>query len=142
MSKRTRTSKVEKWIKEGRGSGIGADYKPWLNIRNVSSLGRSTRLKGIKTNRQLTESGFDLEMIGKGKAKSSLMRWKNTYKIYGEQGFLEERRGKGSTGRPTSNSLSADKKLEKAEARIKYLEAELELLKKLDQLERQARKKL
>lgn len=52
MSKRTRTSKVEKWIKEGRGSGIGADYKPWLNIQDVSSLGGSTRLKGIKTNRQ------------------------------------------------------------------------------------------
>lgn len=52
MSKRTRTSKVEKWIKEGRGSGIGAEYKPWLNIQDVSSLGRSTRLKGIKTGRQ------------------------------------------------------------------------------------------
>ncbi|MGE7599604.1 TnsA endonuclease N-terminal domain-containing protein [Lysinibacillus fusiformis] len=52
MSKRTRTSKVEKWIKEGHGSGIGADYKPWLNIQDVSSLGRSTRLKGIKTKRQ------------------------------------------------------------------------------------------
>lgn len=23
MSKRTRTSKIDKWIKEGRGSGIG-----------------------------------------------------------------------------------------------------------------------
>lgn len=52
MSKRTRTSKNEKWIKEGRGSGAGSDYKPWLNIQDVSSLGRSTRLKGIKTGRQ------------------------------------------------------------------------------------------
>jgi len=52
MSKRTRTSKIEKWIKEGRGSGMGVDYKPWLNIQDVSSLGRSTRLKGIKTGRQ------------------------------------------------------------------------------------------
>ncbi|MEX3748293.1 MULTISPECIES: TnsA endonuclease N-terminal domain-containing protein [Lysinibacillus] len=52
MSKRTRVSKAEKWIKEGRGSGVGADYKPWLNIQDVASLGRSTRLKGIKTNRQ------------------------------------------------------------------------------------------
>lgn len=51
MSKRTRTSKIEKWIKEGRGSGIGLDYKSWLNIQDVSSLGRSTRLKGIKTGR-------------------------------------------------------------------------------------------
>nr|WP_241774649.1 MULTISPECIES: TnsA endonuclease N-terminal domain-containing protein [Lysinibacillus] len=48
MSKRTRTSKIEKWIKEGRGSGVG----PWLNIQDVSSKGRSTRLKGIKKNRQ------------------------------------------------------------------------------------------
>ncbi|GAE37133.1 heteromeric transposase endonuclease subunit TnsA [Halalkalibacter akibai] len=52
MSKRNRTSKIEKWIKEGRGSGIGSEYKPWLKIQDVSSLGRSTRLKGIKTKRQ------------------------------------------------------------------------------------------
>jgi hypothetical protein len=52
MSKRNRTSKIDKWLKEGRGTGIGAMYKPWLNIQDVSSLGRSTRLKGIKTGRQ------------------------------------------------------------------------------------------
>ncbi|MCU4923889.1 TnsA endonuclease N-terminal domain-containing protein [Bacillus cereus] len=52
MSKRKRTSEIEKWIKEGRGSGIGINYKPWLKIQDVSSLGRSTRLKGIKTSRQ------------------------------------------------------------------------------------------
>lgn len=52
MSKRARTSKIEKWIKEGRGSGVGSEYKPWLNIQDVASKGRSTRLKGIKTNRQ------------------------------------------------------------------------------------------
>ncbi|ONG89924.1 transposase [Bacillus cereus] len=52
MSKRKRTSTVEKWIKEGRGTGTGTDYRPWLKIQDVSSLGRSTRLKGIKTSRQ------------------------------------------------------------------------------------------
>ncbi|WP_232781522.1 TnsA endonuclease N-terminal domain-containing protein [Macrococcoides caseolyticum] len=52
MSKRTRTSKNENWIKEGRDSGAGSDYKPWLNIQDVSSLGRFTRLKDIKTGRQ------------------------------------------------------------------------------------------
>ncbi|PEM13363.1 heteromeric transposase endonuclease subunit TnsA [Bacillus toyonensis] len=52
MSKRKRTSEIEKWVKEGRGSGIGINYKPWLKIQDVSSLGRSTRLKGIKTSRQ------------------------------------------------------------------------------------------
>ncbi|MFC0560802.1 TnsA endonuclease N-terminal domain-containing protein [Halalkalibacter alkalisediminis] len=52
MSKRKRTSKIDKWIQEGRGTGSGADYQPWLKIQDVSSLGRSTRLKGIKTGRQ------------------------------------------------------------------------------------------
>lgn len=52
MSKRKRSSQIEKWIKEGRGSGIGSDYKPWIRIQDVSSLGRSHRLKGIKTKRK------------------------------------------------------------------------------------------
>jgi transposase len=88
-----------------------------------------------------TENGVDLEVIGAKKAKSALYRWRNTYNTYGEQGFLEERRGKGSTGRPSTQDVSSEKKLEKAEARIKYLEAELELLKKLEELERQVKKR-
>lgn len=51
MSKRKRTPEIEQWIKEGRGSGIGINYKTWLKIQDVSSLGRSTRLKGIKMSR-------------------------------------------------------------------------------------------
>nr|WP_235616078.1 hypothetical protein [Metasolibacillus fluoroglycofenilyticus] len=35
MSKRARTSKIEKWIKEGCGTGVGSEYKPWLNIQDV-----------------------------------------------------------------------------------------------------------
>jgi transposase len=87
------------------------------------------------------EAGFDLEVIGIKKAQSALNRWRTTYRNHGETGFLEERRGKGSTGRPSSKELSAEKKLEKAEARIKLLEAELDLLKKLEALERQAKKR-
>src|SRR5699024_11166945 len=37
-------------------------YQPWLKIQDVSSLGRSTRLKGIKTGRQ-HEFLSDLERI-------------------------------------------------------------------------------
>ncbi|WP_017151535.1 hypothetical protein [Bacillus bingmayongensis] len=44
-------------------------------------------------------------------------------------------------GRPSTKQLSSDDKLKKAEARIAFLEAELEFLKKLDELERQALKK-
>lgn len=55
MAKRKRitTQKtIENYIKEGRGEGIEKTYKPWILIQDVASLGRSTRLKGIKTNRQ------------------------------------------------------------------------------------------
>ncbi|SDJ23940.1 hypothetical protein SAMN04488123_12245 [Natribacillus halophilus] len=62
MSKRKRTSEVDKWIKEGRGTGSGAEYRPWLKVQDVSSLGRSTRLKGIKTGRQ-HEFLSDLELL-------------------------------------------------------------------------------
>lgn len=46
--------------------------------------------------------------------------------------MLEERRGKGSTGRKPVEEMSVENKLKKVEARIKLLEAENELLKKLD----------
>ncbi|WP_161804920.1 hypothetical protein [Peribacillus butanolivorans] len=49
-----------------------------------------------------------------------------------------ERRGKGSTGRPSSKPQV---EFRKAEARIKFLEAENEFLKKLEEFERRALKK-
>lgn len=52
MAKRKRHLDIDKMIKEGRGTGIGSEYKPWIRIQDISSLGRSTRLKGIKTKRQ------------------------------------------------------------------------------------------
>jgi transposase len=87
------------------------------------------------------EHGFDLQVIGSEKPKQCLKRWRRTYNQFGEDGLLTERRGKGSTGRPSSKQLTVEENLKKAEARIKYLEAELEFLKKLDALERQGSKK-
>ncbi|MBT2684957.1 HTH domain-containing protein [Bacillus sp. ISL-37] len=87
------------------------------------------------------EQGFDLDMIGKEQPKRCLKRWRDSYERFGEEGFLTERRGKGSTGRPSSKQLSVEEKLRKAEARIKFLEAENDFLKKLEELERQALKK-
>ena len=43
--------KIERFHKEGRGKGRGAEYKPWLTIHDVPSRGRSHRLQGIKTGR-------------------------------------------------------------------------------------------
>ncbi|MCM3081677.1 TnsA endonuclease N-terminal domain-containing protein [Brevibacillus invocatus] len=55
MAKRKRQitgAKIEKYIKEGRGQGIGKDYLPWLEIQDVPSEGRATRGKGWTTNRR------------------------------------------------------------------------------------------
>lgn len=81
-------------------------------------------------------AGFDLELIGSKKPKHSLKRWRDSYAKYGEMGLLEERRGKGSTGRKPAGALSADEELKRAKAKIKWLEAEIDFLKKLEALER------
>lgn len=44
-------AKFKKYLKEGRGSGTGKDYLPWLMTYNVPSLGRRARDPGWKTGR-------------------------------------------------------------------------------------------
>lgn len=54
MSKRNYTlniKKINKRIKEGRGFGIGEEYKPFITVYDVPSSGRSTRIRGWITNR-------------------------------------------------------------------------------------------
>lgn len=51
MAKRKRIHNIEKMIKEGYGSGIGKDYKPWIHIQYIPFIGRDTRVKRIKTGR-------------------------------------------------------------------------------------------
>jgi TnsA endonuclease N terminal len=54
MAKRKRKTtkkQIEKRLKEGRGQGRRENYKPWLRIQDVGSIGLSTRIKGWKSNR-------------------------------------------------------------------------------------------
>lgn len=44
--------KLARFLKEGRGHGHGKDYRPWITIQDVSSLGRSSRVHGRKTGRE------------------------------------------------------------------------------------------
>lgn len=53
--------KIQRFLKEGRGQGIGADYRPWLTIQDVSSIGLSSRILGCKT-------GRDHHLLSKGEA--------------------------------------------------------------------------
>jgi transposase len=87
------------------------------------------------------KAGFDLDIIGHKKPKHSLKRWRDAYAARGEVGLLEERRGKGSTGRKPSGEISAEEELKRTKALIKLLEAEVDFLKKLEALERQKRKR-
>ena len=111
-------------------------YSPAFKVAAVKE-----NLNGKGPYQIFTEHGFDVSTIGENKPKQCVKRWRDMFQKYGEDGFYTERRGKGSTGRPSSKDLSAEDKLRKAEARIKYLEAELDFVKKLDELERQANKK-
>jgi hypothetical protein len=54
MSKRrqrTTAATIARRIKEGRGKGQFAEYKPWLTIHDVPSLGIVTRIPGWKSGR-------------------------------------------------------------------------------------------
>lgn len=44
--------KIARFLKEGRGQGHGADYRPWLTVQDVSSRGRSCRIHSFKTGRE------------------------------------------------------------------------------------------
>ena len=44
-------AKNRRWIKDGRGSGGGSEYKPWLTVRDLPSVGRSHRVFGHKCQR-------------------------------------------------------------------------------------------
>ena len=43
--------KIIKYIKEGRGQGIGREYIPWLKVQDFPSKGRISRVKSWKTGR-------------------------------------------------------------------------------------------
>lgn len=45
-------STIERFLKEGRGTGEGTDYKPWLKVGEFSSRGRCHRIFGLKTHRE------------------------------------------------------------------------------------------
>lgn len=54
MAKRNRRNtknSIRRRVKEGRGMGRLAEYKPWLHIQDVASKGLSSRIKGWKTER-------------------------------------------------------------------------------------------
>jgi len=44
-------AKRKRYLREKRGQGSGANYKPWIKVQDLPSLGRSTRVHSVKTAR-------------------------------------------------------------------------------------------
>lgn len=80
------------------------------------------------------DNGFNVDVIGMKRIEQSANRWKKAYEKNGIIGLTDSR--KTSTGRPLKRELTPTEVIERQEARIKLLEGQVELLKKLDVTER------
>jgi transposase len=85
------------------------------------------------------ECGFNIDILGLNRVQSCGKRWRAAFRKNGVTQLQDTR--KFNTGRPTEKNLSIEEKYEKLQAKIKLLEAENELLKKLEMLERSVKKK-
>ncbi len=85
------------------------------------------------------EAGLSADLIGIDRIKTAAKRWRTAFREAGIEGLQDTR--KTNSGRPLERELSIEEKYARLEARARLLEAENELLKKLDLLERQMLKK-
>lgn len=85
------------------------------------------------------EYGFDIDIIGMQRVKSSADRWRAAFKNGGAVKLTDTR--KYNNGRPVEKDLTLEEKYKKLEAKMKLIKAENELLKKLDMIERRVLKK-
>lgn len=100
----------------------------------LKQLAISEMEKGLLSTEIFEKAGFDITILGRDRARSSIKRWKAAYKKAGVMGLQDTR--KGASGRPLERELSLEEQLERKEARIKFLEVQLEFQKKLDMIER------
>lgn len=93
------------------------------------------QLEEAKTPRMVFEQeGFDVEIIGVKRVEATASRWKKAYKKSGLLGLKDTRQT--HSGRRSTRELTDQEKANKLEAKIKLLEAENDLLKKVYLMER------
>ncbi len=95
--------------------------------------------KGKGTRDIFEEAGLDVELIGINRVIPSGKRWRKAYREKGINGLVDTR--KVNSGRLSEHELSLEEKYARLEVKNRLLQAENELLKKLDLLERQMLKK-
>lgn len=114
-----------KWIKNITKRGI--TYTDEFKIKVVKECENYNKF----AREVFEECGIDSDIVGMQRIYSSIKRWRIQYKNTGE---LKDTR-QGNSGRNLERELSESERLKRAEARIKLLEAENELLKKNEMIE-------
>lgn len=94
--------------------------------------------EGLRPSTIFLKLGVDPNLFLENYPKKCIARWKKIVEAHGEKGFEQERRGKSATGRPKKAELKDEKALL---ARIAYLEAENDFLKKLRALDEEPESK-
>lgn len=84
------------------------------------------------------EAGFDVEILGTKRIQTASNRWRTLYERKGILGLADAR--KQASGRPSTRELSLEEQVARLEAKLEWLKVENEFLKKLEWLERQAKK--
>lgn len=86
------------------------------------------------------ECGFDVDIVGMKRIKSSGNRWRTAYRENGIAGLRDTR--VSNSGRPCERELSLEEKYARLEAQHNLLKAENELLKKIRFAERGLKRNL
>jgi putative transposase len=107
-------------------------YSPAFKVAAV----RANLVEGKPPQLIFEEAGFDVDLLGRDNPYHCLKRWRAVFAQRGEEGLKHDQRGSHATGRPPEGELAVEARLRRAEARVRYLEKENELLKKLDAIER------
>lgn len=115
-----------------RVSETTVTYSPDFKVRAV----RASIEQGKLPQLIFLEAGFDVDLIGREIPSRCLRRWRAVFAERGEEGLRNDQRGRQAAGRPVQRELTVEDQLRRAAARIRYLEKENELLKKLDAIER------
>ncbi len=119
--------KKNKYVKRVGPKGI-------TYTNELKELAIRENANGLLSAEIFIKAGFDLRIIGRRRTNSALFRWKKAYNKSGITGLQDKR--KTQSGRPLKRELSLEEQLERKEARIKFLEFQLDFQKKLDMIER------
>lgn len=126
-----------------------SDKKRLLSNRFVEKITNSHivftaefKIRAVKENLQgktpikiFEEAGINSSLFLEEFPKKSIARWKKVFLEKGADGFKEEKRGKGSTGRPKQQRFNS------IEEELEYLRLENDFLKKLHALAAEYQKK-